>query len=551
MAVASPGKEASGGVGEDPESDAGTRGEEANPMAAATTSIMEEWAQYKVDDDTMSSAATISIVVVGASGDLAKKKIFPALFALYYKGYFPESFTICGFARTPMSDDEFRDLISMSLTCRIDEGANCGSKTDVFLDSCHYVSGQYDDVASFEELGRQLDRHEARRTSGPLNRVFYLSVPPNIFTACARGASLGASSSSGWTRVIVEKPFGRDTESSRELGRELSQVLSEEQIYRIDHYLAKELVDNLTVLRFSNLIFEPLWNRNYIRNVQIIFSEDFGTEGRGGYFDRYGIIRDIMQNHLLQVLAILSMEPPVSLDAEHIRDEKVKVIRSMKQIMLDDVVIGQYKGRKVRGKGGAEFPSYLDDETVPSDSITPTFAAIALHVRNARWDGVPFLMKAGKALEKREAQIRVQFRHVPGNLYQSKMGTDLEGVTNELVIRIQPNEAMYLRVNNKVPGLGMRIDRTRLDLSYHEEYGAESMGADAYERLILAVINGDKRMFIRADELDAAWELFTPLLEQLEEQKAQPELYPYGSRGPIGAHYLASKYGMRWGDAQE
>ncbi|XRB16007.1 glucose-6-phosphate dehydrogenase [Pseudoscourfieldia marina] len=529
-------KQSHGSIGENDEN-----GLMDAPLGSIT---FEEFAQYQAQESGKSES-TLSIVVVGASGDLAKKKIFPALFALYYKGYFPETFTIYGFARTSMDDEEFRDLISMTLLCRIDEAENCGPKMDTFLDRCHYFSGQYDSVQSFTQLGAELDAQEAMLSS-TANRIFYLSVPPNIFTNCAQGVSNGASSKTGWSRVIVEKPFGRDTESSRKLSNELMECLTEDQIYRIDHYLAKELVDNLTVLRFSNLIFEPLWNRNHIRNVQIIFSEDFGTEGRGGYFDNYGIIRDIMQNHLLQVLAILCMEPPVSLDAEHIRDEKVKVLQSMKPITMDDTVIGQYKKDRT-----GKLPSYLDDDTVPKGSLCPTFAAVALHIKNARWDGVPFLMKAGKALEKREAQIRVQFRHVPGNLYQSKLGTDLEGVTNELVIRIQPDEAMYLRLNNKVPGLGMRIDRTKLDLSYHQEYGEESMSAGAYERLILDVMQGDKRMFIRSDELDAAWELFTPLLHHLDEAKAQPELYPYGSRGPIGAHYLASKYGVRWGDAQE
>ncbi|KAF2577653.1 hypothetical protein F2Q68_00005649 [Brassica cretica] len=307
--------------------------------------------------------STVSITVVGASGDLAKKKIFPALFALTMKAVFLR--------------------------------ANCSEKMEEFLKRCFYHTGQYDSQEHFVALDKKLKEHEGGRLS---NRLFYLSIPPNIFVDAVKCASSSASSLSGWTRVIVEKPFGRDSKTSAALTNSLKHYLEEDQIFRIDHYLGKELVENLSVLRFSNLIFEPLWSRQYIQNVQFIFSEDFGTEGRGGYFDHYGIIRDIMQNHLLQILALFAMETPVSLDAEDIRNEKVKVLRSMRPIQLEDVVIGQYKGT---AKGGVTYPGYTDDTTVPKDSLTPTFAAAALFIDNVRWDGVPFLMKAGKALHTR------------------------------------------------------------------------------------------------------------------------------------------------------
>lgn len=484
--------------------------------------------------------STVSITVVGASGDLAKKKIFPALFALYYEGCLPKHFTIFGYARSKMTDDELRNMISQTLTCRIHQRENCDDKTEKFLKRCFYQAGQYSSEGDFKKLDAKLKSHEGGRLA---NRLFYLSIPPNIFVDVARCASRSGSSVNGWTRVIVEKPFGRDSESSAELTRGLKQFLTEEQIYRIDHYLGKELVENLSVLRFSNLVFEPLWSRQYIRNVQFLFSEDFGTEGRGGYFDNYGIIRDIMQNHLLQILALFAMEPPVSLDAEDMRNEKVKVLRSMRPLQLEDVVVGQYKNHV---RGGVKYPGYTDDKTVPSNSITPTFAAAALFIDNARWDGVPFLMKAGKALHNRRAEIRVQFRHVPGNLYKRSFGADLDQATNELVIRVQPDEAIYIKINNKIPGLGMRLDRSNLNLHYADRYSREI--PDAYERLLLDAIEGERRLFIRSDELDAAWALFTPLLRDLETRKVAPELYPYGSRGPIGAHYLAAKYNVRWGD---
>ncbi|KAK3035863.1 hypothetical protein RJ639_033000 [Escallonia herrerae] len=524
--------------------------------------------------DVKEEKSTVSITVVGASGDLAKKKIFPALFALYYEGCLPEQFTVFGYARSKMTDAELRNMVSRTLTCRIDKRSNsalsfglgpvfalfesklfglherlhpfgffrenCGEKMEQFLERCFYHSGQYDSQADFAELDKKLKEHEAGKVS---NRLFYLSIPPNIFIDAVRCASLSSSSPNGWTRVIVEKPFGRDSESSAALTRALKQYLKEDQIFRIDHYLGKELVENLSVLRFSNLIFEPLWSRQFIRNVQLIFAEDFGTEGRGGYFDNYGIIRDIMQNHLLQILALFAMETPVSLDAEDIRNEKVKVLRSMRPLQLDDVAIGQYKSHT---RGGVTYPAYTDDKTVPKDSLTPTFAAAALFIDNARWDGVPFLMKAGKALHDRRAEIRVQFRHVPGNLYKRNFGTDLDQATNELVIRVQPDEAIYLKINNKVPGLGMRLDRSNLNLLYAARYSKEI--PDAYERLLLDAIEGERRLFIRSDELDAAWSLFTPVLKELEEKKIVPEYYPYGSRGPVGAHYLAARYKVRWGD---
>ncbi|PPD72930.1 hypothetical protein GOBAR_DD30175 [Gossypium barbadense] len=554
----------------------------------------EEQEEFFIDIlDKEEALSTLSITVVGASGDLAKKKIFPALFALYYEDCLPKNFIVFGYARTKLTDEELRNIISTTLTCRIDKRENCKDKMEQFLKRCFYHSGEYNSEENFAELDSKLKKKEAGKLS---NRLFYLSIPPNIFVDVVRCASMMASSANGWTRVIVEKPFGRDSESSAELTRCLKKYLTEDQIFRIDHYLGKELVENLSVLRFSNLIFEPLWSRNYIRNVQFIFSEDFGTEGRGGYFDNYGIIRDIMQNHLLQILALFAMETPVSLDAEDIRNEKVKVLRSMKPLELEDVIIGQYKGHN---KGGRAYPGYTDDSTVPKNSITPTFAAAALFINNARWDGVPFLMKTGKALHRKRAEIRVQFRHVPGNLYKRNFGTDLDKSTNELVLRVQPDEAIYLKINNKVPGLGMRLDRSDLNLLYRarsslgigfirrnvskdirryirqekghhlvrwtsdipalkvvggkvREAGLTGKGIpkipDAYERLLLDAIAGERRLFIRSDELDAAWSLFTPLLKELEAKKISPELYPYGSRGPVGAHYLAAKYNVRWGD---
>jgi len=494
------------------------------------------------------TSSSLSVVVVGASGDLAKKKIFPALFALYYEGLLPKDFQVFGYARSKMTDAEFRTLIESTLTCRINAKERCSDSQEQFLQRCFYSSGPYDEAKGYEELNKRMTEQEAGTGQKNANRMFFLSIPPNVFVAAAGGAADYCSSPTGWTRVIVEKPFGRDSESSAKLGNDLKKHLKEEQIFRIDHYLGKELIENLTVLRFSNLIFEPLWNRQYIRNVQVIFSENFGTEGRGGYFDQYGIIRDVIQNHLVQIVALFAMEAPVSLNAEDIRNEKVKVLRSMKVVTMDDVVLGQYRGRTE--KNGTTLPGYLEDKTVPEGSLTPTFAAIAMHINNSRWDGVPILLKAGKALSSKGAEIRVQFRHVPGNIYKERFGNNLDSSTNELVIRIQPKESIYMKINNKVPGLGLQLGTTKLDLQYQTAYKKKEL-PDAYERLLLDVVNGDKRLFIRDDELEAAWKLFTPALHEMDSKQIAPELYPYGSRGPVGSHYLAAKYNVRWGDMED
>ncbi|WCJ37375.1 glucose-6-phosphate dehydrogenase 1 [Euphorbia peplus] len=486
-----------------------------------------------------SECETLSIVVVGASGDLARNKIFPALFALFYEGRLPLNFTVFGYARSTMTDDELRNNISSTLTCRIDSRENCDEKIDQFLKRCFYHSGQYSSEEHFLELDQKLKEKESGRVS---NRLFYLAIPPSMFVDVVRCAKRRTSSSNGWTRVIVEKPFGRDVDSSREMTRCLKQYLTEDQIFRIDHHMGEELVENLLVLRFSNLIFEPLWSRDYIRNVQFIFSEDFGIESSDRNFDNYGIIRDIMQNHLLQILALFAMETPVSLDAEDIRNEKVKVLRSLRPAQLEDVVVGQYKAGE--HEGNTPYPAYIDNPNVSKNSLTPTFAAATLFINNARWDGVPFLMIAGKALHSKRAEIRVKFRHVPGNLYNRNSGTDLDKGTNELVLRIQPDEAIYLKINNKIPGLGMRMDISDLNLLYKSRYPSEI--PDAYERLLLDAIGGERRLFVRSDEADAAWGVFTPLLKELEEKKIAPELYPYGSSGPVGVHHLAAKHSIRW-----
>ena len=356
---------------------------------------------------------------------------------------------------------------------------------------------------------------------------------------------------SGWARVVVEKPFGTDSESSAALSSELAKHFNEDQVYRIDHYLGKEMVQNLMVLRFANAVFEPVWNRHHVNCVIITFKEPFGTEGRGGYFDNVGILRDVMQNHLLQVMSLVAMETPVSLDAESVRDEKVKVLRCVRPIELDDVVLGQYGANVAHTK-----PAYTHDPGVPDDSTTPTFATCVMYVNNPRWTGVPFVLKAGKALNERKAEIRVQFKSPPNMLFAPaaahggsaaphSTGTSRWAHNNELVIRIQPSEAVYLKVMSKLPGLTPTPVETELQLNVRSRYPTRSL-PDAYTRLLLDVLRGDHSQFVRSDELAAAWAIFTPLLHELDSRHVPPFIYTYGSRGPPASDALIRNKGYRY-----
>lgn len=481
-----------------------------------------------------SPGPSLCIAVIGATGELARNKIFPALFALYYSGCLPKNVGIFGYSRSHLTDEDLRSIIARNLTCRIDDQENCGEKVDAFLRRTFYLFGSYDSCEGMTRLDSQMRQLES---SGAANRIFYLSVPQEALLNVATCVADNAQSKRGWNRIIVEKPFGYDTESSAKLAQGLLSKFSEQQIYRINHLLGRELIENLTVLRFSNLVFVPLWSRTYIRNVQVIVSEDWGMEGRGRYFKKYGIIRDIVQSHILQTIALFAMEPPVGLDGEDIRSEKVKVLRSMRKLHLEDAVLGQYKARVL--KDG-------DKSDVLFNSLTPTFIAAALYIDNARWDGVPFLIKAGMGLIKHRVEIRIQFRHVPGNLYRECIGHNIDLATNELILRDQPDEAILVKINNKVPGLGLQLDSSELNLLYKDKYNVEV--PDSYEQLILDVVDGDNHLFMRSDEVEAAWNILTPLLYEIEENKVAPELYQFGGRGPVGAYHLGAKHGVRWAD---
>jgi len=385
-----------------------------------------------------------------------------------------------------------------------------------FCSVCTYISGQYDQDESFVNLKNHLEELEKGQNED--NRIFYMALPPSVFIPVSKHLKKICYPKKGITRLIVEKPFGKDLGSSRDLQRALAPNWVEDEVFRIDHYLGKEMVKNILILRFGNEFMNATWNRNHINNVQISFKEPFGTEGRGGYFDEFGIIRDVMQNHLLQVLSLLTMERPISFSAEDIRDEKVRVLRGVPAIEPKNVIIGQY-GKSLDGLK----PGYKDDTSVPKDSRCPTFAAMVVYIKNERWDGVPFILKAGKALNEQKTEVRIQFKDVTSGIFK-----DIP--RNELVIRVQPNESVYIKMNSKLPGLTMQTVVTELDLTYRRRFSDLKI-PEAYESLILDALKGDHSNFVRDDELDASWRIFTPLLHYLDDNKEIiPMEYPYGKR---------------------
>mmetsp|Transcript_53496 Transcript_53496/g.93292 ORF Transcript_53496/g.93292 Transcript_53496/m.93292 type:complete len:723 (+) Transcript_53496:91-2259(+) len=487
------------------------------------------------------SQGMLSIVVLGASGDLAKKKTFPSLMDLFLNGFLPPWVSIVGYARSGQRSEEFRAKIRPWLL----KFESSESKVDDFLSRCTYFRGAYDSPEDFARLNESLDYLERSSTDlffaarhatpGVANRLFYFAIPPDAFLSSATSIKESAMTTKGFNRLIVEKPFGHNYESALQLVNDLGDLFTEDYIYRIDHYLAKELVQNLYMFRFGNRFLEPTFNHHYVSSIQITFKEPFGTEGRGGYFTNYGIIRDVIQNHLMQVLSIVAMEPPPRVQGEDsgnfIRDAKNNVLRCMAPINPDEVVIGQYVGAD--GK-----PGYLEDDSIKDKekaSRVPTFAAIVLRINNPRWHGVPFVLKAGKALNERKVDVRIQFKDPPA-------GEHIFGgqrcARNELVMRLQPDESVYMKINVKEPGLSAKPIQSEMDLSYKARY-QDVYNPDAYTRLILEALRGSQGNFVRSDELLNSWKIFDPLLVALEEtEKRIPVPYAYGSRGPKAADEL-------------
>jgi glucose-6-phosphate 1-dehydrogenase len=458
------------------------------------------------------------IVVFGASGDLAQKKTFPALFGLYRQKLLPRGVHIVGYARTKLVAADFHKRATSYIKNADNEETRALIKE--FTDILTYVSGQYDEDESFQVLERHLTEIESYYQGIQKNRLFYFALPPTVFIPVSQHVKRNNYVQKGVNRLIVEKPFVKDLISSQDLLGAIKKDWTERETFRIDHYLGKEMVKNILLFRFANIAFSAGWDKHSIANVQISFKEPFGTEKRGGYFDEFGIIRDVLQNHLLQVLAIITMERPVSFSAEDIRDEKVKVLRAIPPVTPRDTLLGQYVA--ANGK-----PGYLDDETVPKGSVCPTFALCTLYINNPRWEGVPFILKAGKALNEAKVEVRIQYRDVTQGIFK-------DIARNELVFRIQPSEAVYMKINAKTPGFVTRALPIEMDLTYKRRF-TDAAIPEAYEALILDALRGDHSNFVRDDELEGAWKIFTPILHWIDGKNGpppQPHPYPYGSRGP-------------------
>ena len=479
------------------------------------------------------------LVIFGASGDLTQRKLIPGLYSLAHDGLLPPGQTIVGMSRSEMTDDQFR--AAMREAC--DEHARTRPVDEEiwenFARGLFYLRGEFTDPEAYLRLRRRVEEFDRTRGTGG-RRIYYLAVPPDFFGTIAE--FLGAEGMVGdperegpYTRVIIEKPFGHDYASARELNQIAVSTFREKQVFRIDHYLGKETVQNLLVLRFANGLFEPFWNRQYIDHVQFTVAESIGVEKRGNYFDNAGITRDIIQNHLLQLVSLVAMEPPVAFEADAVRDEKVKVLRALRPIQ--DAVRGQYATGSVLGE---EAPAYREEEKVRPDSRTETYAALKVFVDNWRWADVPFYVRAGKRLPKRVTDISIHFRPAPSQLF-SRIGLKMNA--NVLAIRIQPDEGISLKFDSKLPGPNVRTAPVSMEFRYATSFGAEP--PEAYERLLLETMLGDATLFARRDEIETAWAWLDPLLKEWE-GGGEAEPYPAGTWGPEAADALIEKDGRKW-----
>ena len=488
----------------------------------------------------------VTLVIFGGGGDLAHRKLLPALYNLHLDALLPPRTAIVGVGRPIMSDDQYREFAKDGIghfsRRPIDDAA-----WRIFAESLFFVSGALEDPAMFAALGSRLDIVEHERGL-PGNRIYYLAVPPPMFAPIteqvARARFVAPSSAEQFSRLIVEKPIGRDLASAQAINDAIAKVFEERQIYRIDHYLGKETVQNILVLRFANSIFEPLFNQKYVDHVQITVAEEEGVGTRASYYEQAGALRDMVQNHMLQLLALVGMEPPHSLDADAVRNEKLELMLSLQAIKGEavdaQVVRAQYTAGFVLGK---PVPGYRDEPKVDKASRTETFVALQMFIDNWRWAGVPFFLRTGKRLPKRASEISVQLKEVPPILFNSDRSAALD--PNVLTIRIQPDEGFALGINSKIPGPRVRVYPVKMDFRYSSTFGATS--PEAYERLLLDVMAGDQTLFMRRDAVETAWRWVMPILERWDERAKEPlPTYPAGEWGPPEADRLIEGTGRQW-----
>jgi glucose-6-phosphate 1-dehydrogenase len=471
------------------------------------------------------------LAIFGASGDLAHRKLIPALFDLQLQNLLPDNFGILGIGRTPLSDESFRDKMASALDiAQLAKNATPEDKSN-FLNRLFYIAIDTASVDDYQKLAaRMRELNAALHTEG--NYIYYLATPPSLYDTVAHNlASVGlhkCPKGQGCRRIIIEKPFGYDLNTAKELNDSIHSIYDEDQIYRIDHYLGKETVQNLLVTRFSNGIFEPLWNRNYIHHIEITSSESIGVENRGGYYDHAGALRDMVQNHLLQVASLVAMEPPAVINADSIRNETLKVLQSIRHIkkeeVSDYVIRGQYTASTIKGE---HVPGYREESGVDPNSRTETFVALKFFIDNWRWSGVPFYIRTGKRLPTRVTEIVINFRQTPHALFPFTQG----GHRNQLIIRIQPDEGILLKFGMKVPGAGFQAETVNMDFHYSDLSGVHL--PEAYERLLLDAMLGDATLYSRGDAVEACWQFITPILEAWNEDPSIKVFgYPAGSWGP-------------------
>ena len=487
-----------------------------------------------------------NVVFFGASGDLMKRMLLPAMWNLRLGDILPSSFGIIGFSRSKFSDDEFREDMRKA----VDEFSRSGPAKDPlwsdFASHISYIPGSFDDLGAFKRLKKQLEEND-HKLGTCANRIFYLSTPPSVFAEIVEqldAAGLGQrANTKGWTRILIEKPFGTDIDSARALQTEVSKVFDEKQVYRIDHYLGKEPVQDIIALRFANVIFEPIWNRRYVDAIQITAAETVGVEQRGGYFDNAGTLRDMIQNHVMNLMALVAMEPPISPNAEAIRDEKFKALAAVRLIEPNRVFLdsarGQYDAGAIAGKA---VPAYRDEPDVRPDSNTETYAALKLWIDNWRWADVPFYLRSGKRLAHKNSEIAIRFKSIPHRLF-GELGDSIDN--NVLVMKIQPEEGISLRFSAKVPGPKMHIRSVSMDFNYGTGFGVVS--APAYERLIGDAMRGDATLFTRWDAVETAWNVVMPVLDRWTNtlDETFPN-YSAGSQGPPSAERLLIADGREW-----
>ncbi len=487
-----------------------------------------------------------AIVIFGASGDLSKRKLLPSLYRLFYERRISPSFAVIGSSRTPMSDDQFRERMKESVSKFLEDAPFDEDVWRSFAQSLYYVAGDLNNPASYDDIHKKLEQIEkTHETAG--NVLFYLSTQPSHYAEAIQ--ELGdhdLTHGNGWRRVIIEKPFGHDLASARKLNEEIHKVFDESEIYRIDHYLGKETVQNILAFRFGNGIFEPLWNRRYVDHVQITAAESIGVEGRGGYYQEAGALRDMIQNHLSQVMATVAMEPPTVFDAANVRDERAKLLRAVRVVKHEDVpkyaVAGQYGPAKV---GGQDLPGFREEPSVDPDSQTDTYAAVTFFIDNWRWADIPFYIRTGKRMPKRVTDIAIQFGAPPLGLFKQETKTGLrEARPNLLVLRIQPEEGISLRFLSKSPGSGMRVRPVSMDFNYGSSFGERS--PTAYETLLIDAMAGDATLYTRQDMVDASWQIVQPILDVWANTKFDFPNYPSGTWGPKASDEMLARQGHVW-----